>query len=248
MSDLALYAVEARVEATHWWFVGRRKLFARELAAVSPVANARVLDVGTGAGSNLRMLRDAGYHNVVGLDASDAAISFCAKKGFDIVRKGDICEMPFGDGSMDIILATDVVEHVDDDARAVREIERVLAPGGTALLTVPAFQCLWGLQDEKAFHKRRYRLREFERLLMSAGLVPVKRYYFNYLLFVPLWLARQVFRIFKVTADSESEINTPLLNLILSGVFAVDTATARFIKPPFGVSILAVVKKGPAHD
>ena len=246
MSDLALYAVEARVEETHWWFVGRRKLFTRELAAISPGTNARVLDIGTGAGSNLRMLRDLGYRNVVGLDASDSAIGFCASKGFDTVRKGDICDMPFGDGSMDLIVATDVVEHVDNDVRAVREIERVLAPDGTALLTVPAFRCLWGLQDEKAFHKRRYRLREFERLVGGAGLEPVKRYYFNYLLFGPLWLARQIFRIFNVNPASEGEINTRFLNLLLGGIFAIDTATAGLIKPPFGVSILTVVKKKQA--
>jgi len=248
MSDLALYAVEARVEETHWWFVGRRRLFARELAAISPSLNPRVLDIGTGAGSNLRMLRDLGYRNVVGLDASDSAIDFCAIKGFDTVHKGDICNMPFGDGSMDLILATDVIEHVDADARAVREIERVLAPGGTALLTVPAFQCLWGLQDEKAFHKRRYRLREFERLLRASGLGLVKRYYFNYLLFGPLWLARKLFRIFNVSPASEGEINTRFLNALFGGIFAVDTATAGLIKPPFGVSILAVVAKRPAGN
>ena len=241
--DIAAYTVEAESEETHWWFVGRRKLFGDELkrAGVSP--DARVLDVGTGTGSNLRMLRDLGFTRVTGLDASDEAIRFCASKGFGFVRRGDICAMPFAEESFDLILATDVIEHVDDDGQAVAEIARVLAPNGRVLLTVPAFQSLWGLQDRQAFHKRRYRLRPLVQLLRSRGMRVERSFYFNYLLFIPIWLARRAIDLFGLKLDSENEISTPLLNRLLSLVFALDVSTARFLRVPFGVSIFTMTKK-----
>ena len=159
----ATYAAEAEAEETHWWFVGRRQLFRRLLMRFADDRGARVLDVGTSTGTNLRLLADMGYRDVTGLDPSAEAIRFCAEKGLPPVREGSITEMPFEEASFDLVMATDVVEHVDDDLLAVTEVARVLRPGGTALFTVPAFQSLWGLQDEVSHHKRRYRRAGFRR-------------------------------------------------------------------------------------
>jgi 2-polyprenyl-3-methyl-5-hydroxy-6-metoxy-1,4-benzoquinol methylase len=79
--DIAAFAAEAEVEDTHWWFVGRRQLFASELSEMTPQRQAAILDAGTGTGSTLRMLRDLGYSNVTGVDASEEAIRYCALKG-----------------------------------------------------------------------------------------------------------------------------------------------------------------------
>ena len=241
--DVAAYAVEAEVEQTHWWFVGRRRLLARELQAAGARNSDRLLDVGTSTGSNLRMLRDLGFENFVGLDASEEAIRFCAAKGFEQVRKGDIRAMPFPDESFDFVMATDVIEHVDEDRLAAREIARVLKPGGRALITVPAFAALWGLQDRQAFHKRRYLMASLSDVLESAGFRLERRYYFNYLLFVPIWVARRLIDGLGLTLRSEGEVNTPWLNALLSKVFALDVATAPLLRPPFGVSIFALVSK-----
>jgi SAM-dependent methyltransferase len=241
--DIATFDVEAEAEATHWWFVGRRDLFAAELAQAGVKPTSRVLDVGTGTGANLRMLRDLGFTDVTGLDASDEAIGHCASKGLGTVRKGDICQLPFEDACFDAVLATDVLEHVDDDSAAAREIARVLAPGGRALITVPAFQSLWGLQDRQAFHKRRYRMKQLLLVLREAGLSPCRSYYFNYLLFVPIYLARRVIDLLRLNLKSEGQVNTPVINRILLGIFSLDVWTASRIKPPFGVSILVVAAK-----
>jgi ubiquinone/menaquinone biosynthesis C-methylase UbiE len=141
------YTAEAAAEPTHWWFVGRRRLFGRELVRQAVAIDARVLDIGTSTGANLRMLRDLGFHQVTGLDKSDDAIRFCDEKGLGHVEKGDVCALPFPDSNFDLVLATDIIEHVDDDDRALMEIARVLKPGGRLLVTAPAFQSLWGLQD-----------------------------------------------------------------------------------------------------
>ena len=241
--DIATYAVEAEVEATHWWFVGRRRLFGAELAKSGIKPTDRVLDIGTGTGANLRLLRGLGLGAVCGLDSSDEAIGYCVSKGLGSVQKGDICALPFPDESFDFVLATDVIEHVDDDAAAAREIARVLAPGGMALISVPAFQSLWGLQDRQAFHKRRYRMGPLLSLLQKAGLSPQRHYHFNYLLFAPIYLARRVIDLLRIELKSENQINSRLLNRILSIVFLFDINTAPTIRPPFGVSILVMGKK-----
>jgi len=158
--DTSTYAVEAEVEATHWWFQGRRHLFAAEIARLGLGRDAAILDIGTSTGTSLRMLRDAGFTNVRGLDSSATAIQFCAERGLGTVLLGDVCDLPFPAGGFDLVLATDLIEHVDDDERALAEITRILKPSGAKLITVPAFRTLWGPQDDVAQHKRRYRMRD----------------------------------------------------------------------------------------
>ena len=241
--DAGAYQIEAEIEATHWWFVGRRRLFAAEIGQIGLDRDAAVLDIGTSTGTNLRMLRALGFGNVQGLDLSDDAIRFCAEKGFPAVRKGDVRDMPFAANLFDLVLATDVIEHVDDDAKAVTEIARVLKPGGAALITVPAFRRLWGLQDEVAKHKRRYRKSELLELVAKTGLRIERQYYFNYLLFLPIWLGRRLIGLFRPALKSEAEVNSPFVNRLLSIIFAADTMTAPALRVPFGVSALVLARK-----
>src|SRR5262249_41628027 len=151
---------------------------------------------------------------------SPVAIEYCRRKGFASVAQGDVVALPFGDRSFSLVLATDILEHVDDDARGAREICRVLAPGGHALITVPTFRSLWGLQDDVSQHKRRYRLAELVARLEDAGLVVDDAHYFNYLLFGPIWLARHAIRALGVPLASENQVNSGLINRLLRGVFA----------------------------
>ena len=142
--DCQQYQIEAQIEHSHWWFLGRRKLFRRMIDDLVPKLSWKVLDVGTSTGTNLRLLNNMGFEDVTGLDLNPEAIQFCAEKGLGDVKLGDIENLPFENETFDLVLATDIIEHVDDDARAVRELQRVLAPGGKLLITVPAFRALWG--------------------------------------------------------------------------------------------------------
>ena len=113
---------------------------------------------------------------------------------------------------------------------AVREITRVLAPGSRVLITVPAFQ---SLQDRQAMHKRRYRINQ---LLQSLGdnLMPARFYYFNYLLFIPIYLSRRVIDFLKIDLKSEGQVNTPLQPRP-PGDFSARRRHGAVIKPPIGV-------------
>jgi SAM-dependent methyltransferase len=103
-----------------------------------------------------------------GSTRSPEAVRFCAEKGLGIIQLGDIRELQLPDGRFDLVLATDIIEHVDDDLAALRELRRVLKPGGYLLLTtIPAFHVLWGLQDDVGHHKRRDRLRKLRKRCVS---------------------------------------------------------------------------------
>jgi len=241
--EIAAYAIEAEAEATHWWFMGRRRLFAREINKTGLPRTSRVLDVGTSTGANLRLLRDLGFQAADGLDFSQEAIRYCREKGLGVVRQGDACDMPFADESFNLVLATDIIEHVDDDMKALREIGRVLGPGGRVLITVPAFPILWGLQDRVSQHKRRYIRRDLADRVTRAGFSIETCYYFNFLLFLPILVGRRLIDIFRLNVQSEAQLNSPLLNRMLGAIFAADVAMAPILRPPFGVSILIVARK-----
>jgi SAM-dependent methyltransferase len=237
------YAAEAEIEETHWWFVGRRELFARLIGQIRANRDLPVLDVGTSTGSNLRLLCDLGFTRITGLDASAEAVRHCAAKGMPPVQLGDACHMPFADQSFGLVLATDIIEHVDDDGAALAEIERVLMPGGHALITVPAFASLWGPQDRVSEHKRRYRHAGLLARVTGAGLRPLSYFYFNYVLFLPIWMARRILNSYRGELRSENDINTPLLNWLLLKIFRLDVRTAAAIAPPFGVSLLVLAQR-----
>lgn len=202
-----------------------------------------VLDVGTSTGTNLRMLREMGIASVTGLEMSISAIKYCESKGLGPIVLGDICEVPMRSDQFDLVLATDIIEHVEDDMRAVSEIVRLLKPGGRALFTVPMFQALWGPNDDMAGHKRRYRMTDLNRMIETSGLEIEKCYFFNYFLFLPIWAARQILKLFKAQPESENLINNKLLNKVLLRIFLIDVYLAPRLKSPFGVSALILARK-----
>jgi SAM-dependent methyltransferase len=241
--DSIAYAAEAAIEANHWWFTGRRLLLSGLIRRFGLPPSADILDVGMSTGSNLRLLRDLGFDHVTGVDHNPEAIRFCAEKGLGPVRLSDIRALEFPDRCFDLVLATDVIEHVDDDLGALRELRRVLKPGGYLLLTVPAFRVLWGVQDEVSHHKRRYTLRNLLRTLRVAELSPREHFYFNYLLFPLILAARRLMRILRIRVESEGQINARWLNRVLGAVFRFDIRTAPLIRPPIGVSALVVTTR-----
>ena len=187
-------SAEAEVMETHWWFTGRRRLFGREIRRLGiDKDEARVLDVGINTGTNLKLLTEMGFENIVALEPNATAIDICRARNYDNVRylRGDATRLPLKGGSLDLVLATDVLEHIEDDARALREIRDALKPGGVALITVPTFQSLWGHQDVVSHHLRRYRKSEMVALTEEAGLETLSSYYFNFMLFLPIYLTRR---------------------------------------------------------
>src|SRR5690349_2640084 len=238
------YPIMFRVEQSHWWYTGRRKIltvFVADICRRVTDRRPRILDVGCGTGANLLMLSQ--YGDAEGVDISDDALAFCRERGLDQVRKGAGEQLPYDDSTFDLVTAFDVVEHMDDDLAGLREMYRVLRPGGHALLFVPTFMFLWGVQDEVSHHRRRYRLSELRRVLEKAGFEIERSTYANITFFLPILLVRKLMSLTGIKTDTENNINVSALNGVFGALFGAESAVLRYMNLPFGVSGLCVAKK-----
>jgi SAM-dependent methyltransferase len=152
-------------------------------------------------------------------------------------------ELPFADESFDLVTALDVIEHLDDDVKGLGEIGRVLKPGAPAVIYVPAFQALWGPNDDQSGHKRRYRLPQLRAAAEEAGLKVERISYSNFAMFLPIWLGRKLLNLLGKTEASENRINHPWINNLLAWLFASEANWLRRHRLPFGVSVVCVVRK-----
>ncbi len=237
------YAILYEVEQSHWWFIGRRRIvagFVEEICRKITDRTPRILDVGCGTGANLLLLSK--YGQAEGVDVSEDALAFCRARGLDDVKLGAAEELPYEDGTFDLVTALDVVEHMDDDLAGLTEMRRVLRPGGRVLLFVPTFMFLWGLQDEVSNHRRRYRLPELRRVLERAGFEIERSTYANITFFLPILLGRQFMRLTGIRTASENSINVPAFNPVFGALLGAESTILRYLNLPFGVSGLCVAR------
>jgi SAM-dependent methyltransferase len=239
------YSIMYEVEGTHWWFVGRRRIirgFVEEACRrLGQEERPRILDVGCGTGANLELLAE--YGAAEGVDVSPAALAFCRARGLRNVRQGEAEKLPYDDGAFDLVTALDVVEHLDDDVAGLREMRRVLRPGGRALLFVPAFMFLWGVQDDVSHHRRRYTLPSLRRVLREAGYEVERATYANLSFFAPILLGRMLMRATGLRPASENNINVSALNGVMGRVLGAESTLLRRLNFPFGVSALCVARR-----
>jgi SAM-dependent methyltransferase len=238
------YAIMYRVEGSHWWFVGRRRIlssFVRRIVGSLNNPKPRILDVGCGTGANLEML--APFGDAEGVDVSTEALDFCQTRGLQNVRQGEAERLPYEDKFFDLVTGLDVVEHLDNDVAGLQEMRRVLRPGGRALLFVPAFMFLWGVQDDISNHRRRYTLASLKQVVREAGLEVELATYANITFFVPILLGRLLMRLTGFRPASENNITVGFLNGVLGRIFGAEAALLRHVSFPFGVSIICVARR-----
>jgi SAM-dependent methyltransferase len=250
------YSILRRVEESHWWFVGRRRIIESFLQRLYPdidvaraendgrdpkVAPLNILDVGCGTGANLEMLSHFG--EAEGVDVSAEALAYCRARGLEKVKQGEAEALPHADNSFDLVTGLDVVEHLDDDLAGLKEMRRVLRRGGHALLFVPAFMFLWGVQDDVSNHRRRYTLGELRRVVREAGFEVERATYVNLSFFAPILLGRLLMRATRLRPASENNITIGFLNGFLGNILGAESLALRYLNFPFGVSIICVARR-----
>ena len=229
--------------ADYYWFAGHydvaEHLLRRQLRRRGRKARS-LLDVGCGPGNLLARFREVEVK--LGSDFSLDAIGH-ARRAVDAgFFTGDLCRLPLRDNSVDCVAALEVIEHIEDDARAMAEIHRVLVPGGVAVISVPAFMFLWGSHDEWNDHKRRYTLRELCRRLETTGLRVAMSGYFKSMFLLPLIFTR----LFKnlVRAKTDDFYAFPAwANWLLRKQISLEGKMLAGLNKVAGVSIIAVVEK-----
>ncbi|GAA4236908.1 hypothetical protein GCM10022254_47640 [Actinomadura meridiana] len=157
----------ARIENDNWWYRERREIISAELLRFSMPGAA--VDIGAAAGAASRVLAEHGW-DATAIDLSPEAVALARGHGVD-AHEGDARYLPLPPERFDLALALDVLEYIEDDARAAAEIARVLKPGGTALLSVPCDMAMWSAHDVALGRVRRYSRPGFVELVEGAGLV-----------------------------------------------------------------------------
>jgi SAM-dependent methyltransferase len=248
--DDFVYDELAGVERTHWWFQGRRRILVDVLRRRLPAAGADtrpIVDIGCGTGEMLDMVREFG--GVTGLDASPIAVGYCQARFGDAVdvRLGRIPD-DVPDGAA-VITAFDVVEHLQEDEKALTGICERLAPGGVFVCTVPAFPFLWSGHDEVHHHHRRYTRRILRRRLEDAGFVVERLTFFNTFLFPAAAAVRLLHRVLPgAPAGSDASVPAAPVNRLLRTLFSAERLLLRVTNLPFGVSLLAVCHRPATPD
>jgi SAM-dependent methyltransferase len=241
--DLELERQTHDVEELHWWYRGRRRMIEAVLDTTPLPGRCRILDAGCGSGRNMELL--ARFGTVTGLEPAERSAATARARGAGEVVQGSLeGRLPFDDAAFDLIACLDVLEHVEDDHAALRELRRVTAEGGRLLVTVPAHRLLWGGHDELAGHFRRYTRASLLSTAGAAGWRATRVTGFNTTLAPAIALARMADRVLGGRSAPRSDLGrTPrAMGAPLERILA---AEARLIglqrSLPFGVSLVALL-------
>lgn len=233
-----------RVERTHWYYAGKRELvrgWIRRAAGLSH--GSLLLDCGAGTGLFAQGMRDVCGVRVLDDHAESLAILRTRFAAGEIIE-GTATGIPLPAAAVDCVTVLDVLEHIKDHETAVREIHRVLRPGGCVVATVPALMTLWGYWDTALHHFRRYTAPELRALFAGPDWEIVHVNYTNVAVFPAVWLVRRWQRWRNSGANSRMEDRIPpaWLNGFLQWLF-VRLGLVRGVPFPFGVSLLLVARK-----
>jgi SAM-dependent methyltransferase len=245
-----LLELTAAAEPAHFWFRGFRAYVAPVIRQVADERrDLHILDCGCGTGYNLRILL-APYGRTFAFDLHADAMQRARVAGRPLVR-ADAEQIPFASGVFDLVTSFDVVQSVPDDRRAIRELARVLKPGGHLILNVTALDFMRGDHSDVWGELRRYTPARAARLLDHAALEEVRiSFLFGSLL--PLMLAvRMAQRVQRVwrrpRGDTDLKMPPAPINALLTGIVKGEAALARRVRIPFGSSLMIVARKPRAQ-
>lgn len=244
---------EEATGASHFIDRASRKNAIRALSAVLQKSNPAILEVGSSSGFLLEDLqRQAKHASLVGSDFISGPLHQLAGRlrGVPLVQF-DITQCPLADSSFDAVVMLNVLEHVEDDLAALKQLYRILKPGGVTILEVPAGPHLYDFYDKHLMHYRRYRLGDLKQLAQNTGFEVERASHLGFILY-PLFSI--VKKRNKKRGENLSELQRQLLvseemkkgseNPLLRALMRIELALGKYFSYPTGIRCLLVLRKG----
>ena len=239
-------------EATYWWNVSKREMVHSLLRNIGSIQGLKesglAIDIGCGSGYTARVFES--YYRTVAVDVSKEALQLCRRRGLSRLCQVDMASftLPFKTNSFDLVLALDIIEHVENDVHALMECRRILRDGGLMIVTVPAFMALWSPWDEALGHRRRYNASAMAETINKAGLSVKKLTYMFFFVFPMAVFIRRVKRLLQRDATNYSSDFIPIPKvvndlLILIGRLEQLLIARLGLRLPFGLSVISVITK-----
>lgn len=209
-----------------------------EYDVVEPFLGRSVLEIGSGMGYFSEKLVESRRDRLVLSDTED----FCLERLRRIYADNPTVEvesLPLPgkvnlSGQVDSVVAMNVLEHIEDDVQALKDLAEVVRPGGRIVLWVPAYMQLYGEFDRKVGHFRRYTPKTIRESVERAGLRVQKVRPVNFLGGIAWWLA--------VRRGGAGAPNRRLVWLYDNVVVPISRTVERVVRPPFGQSVICVAE------
>lgn len=241
-----MLAATAAAEEHHFWFRGLRRN-ARLMLDQAGVRRglSLVLDCGAGTGRNLEWLSE--YGPAFGVDLAPIGLAACRRRGQQVAM-GNVCALPFPTGKADLATSFDVLYALDDrdEAEALSEMQRVLKPGGVALVNAAALTVLRGSHSALTLERRRYTTGRLRAALEAAGFVVERATYTNLVLFPPVFAVRGLQRLTgRADAPSDAELQVPPwpINACLDLCLSAENGLLAVANLPIGTSVMALARR-----
>jgi SAM-dependent methyltransferase len=202
-----------------------------------PFLGKRVLEVGCGIG-NMSQYLSKSCDQLIGIDTSSSFLNHLKIDSPELeLHKFDITQdevLSLADRGIDTVVCINVLEHIENDERALKNMFHILSPGGYVLLFVPALNFLYGSMDRQVGHYRRYSRKELMEKVEKAGFTVEKCFYSNMLGSVGWFINGRILR----------RKNFPILQpLIFDKLIPLLSFFEQLIKPWFGMTVMLIARK-----
>jgi len=249
--DKSQYERFANVDRRHWWFQLRRDIAAALLRLfLANDKSIRIIDIGTGTGGMLPVLSQFG--SVTAAEPDPDALEFTRHEYSYLPScqfiQSDWQGLNMPELEFDLLTAFDVLEHCEDDFQALTRWRKMVKDGGRMLITVPAFNSLWGANDDLSHHYRRYSKTTLREVILRSSLVVEKISYINSMMFLPVWLSRNLKEPIekrlgqKKAAPWDFDLPYAPINAMFRMLFSCEKFVLPFMDLPIGTSLIALVR------
>jgi SAM-dependent methyltransferase len=231
------------LEKTHWWFLARRNMIKRVLEKYRK--DISILEVGCSSGHLMREITKAGYQNIASIDISPDAVKMSRYNNCHHILQMDGSFLGFKKNTFDVIIASAILEHIENDIQTIQEWKRALKDHGDLIIFVPAFPILWSDHDILNKHFRRYRKKELLTLLRNNDFQIIRTSYWNFMLFSPLFVYRCFKKILPRKTEPRGDLNkmNTALNFLFYRLLIAENAYCERFNFPWGVSLFVIARK-----